>query len=161
MSGLHPGDPTPGGPEDTGGLVHLCEQVLSDFIADPARNNLGPGAPDPAWEDFLLGFAAGDDPLWEELKTAVGPEHWTPAEAFAAGGDTGTPPAGAPNEKQPTTPWAALPKTPARGSLASAAPEGSTAPTPVAPEQLTVVSWAVVQTEATKASNRSRDPHAL
>ena len=45
---------------------------------------MGPGRTDPAWEGFLLGFAAGDDPLWDELKSAVGPEHWTPAEAFAA-----------------------------------------------------------------------------
>ncbi len=126
------------GPTGPGDLVRLCERVLSDFIADPERNNLGPGAPAPAWEDFLLGFAAGDDPLWDELKTAVGPDHWTPAEAFAAGSDTSTPLAGAPNAKQPTTPWAALPAAPASA----------------APERLTVISWAVVQTEATKASNR-------
>jgi epoxyqueuosine reductase len=128
-------------------IVRLCEQVLSDFIADPARNNLGPGAPDPAWESFLLGFAAGDDPLWEELKTAAGPEHWTPAEAFAAGRDASTPLTGAPNAKQPTTPWAAVPTT-----SESPAPTGS--PAPAGPEQLTVISWAVVQTKATKASNR-------
>ena len=130
---------SPGGATDPGGLVGLCEQVLGAFIADPARNNLGPGAPDPAWESFLLGFAAGDDPLWEELKTAAGPEHWTPAEAFAAGRDASAPLTGAPNDKQPTTPWAAIP------AAAQAA---------AAPEQLTVISWAVVQTEATKASNR-------
>ncbi len=122
-----------------GGLADLCERVLSDFIADPARNNLGPGAPDPAWEGYLLGFAAGNDPLWEELKTAAGPEHWTPAEAFAAARDASTPAAGSPNSKQPTTPWAAGP---------------AAAASPAAPEDLTVISWAVVQTEATKASNR-------
>jgi epoxyqueuosine reductase len=122
-----------------GGLADLCERVLSDFIADPARNNLGPGAPDPAWEGYLLGFAAGNDPLWEELKTAAGPEHWTPAEAFAAARDASTPAAGSPNSKQPTTPWAAA--SDAAASLAAS-------------EDLTVISWAVVQTEATKASNR-------
>jgi hypothetical protein len=64
---------------DTGegrALARLCESVLSDFIADPARNNMGPGRTDPAWEGFLLGFGAGDDPLWDELKSVVGPEQY-------------------------------------------------------------------------------------
>ena len=64
--------------------ARLCERILTDFIADPARNNMGPGRSDPAWEGFLLGFAAGDDPLFEDLKRHAGSQHWTPAEAFAA-----------------------------------------------------------------------------
>jgi len=126
----------------------ICERVLRDFIADPARNSLGPGAPDPAWEDFLLAFAAGDDPLWQELKTAVGPEHWTPAEAFAAGREAGACSVGAPNPKQPTTRWAAIPAT------ATDSDAGGSRQTPVASGELTVVTWTVIQTEATKASNR-------
>ena len=119
--------------------ARLCEQVLAEFIADPSRNNLGPGCSEPAWESFLLGFAAGDDPLWQEMKTAVGPLHWTPAEAFAPDRDTSAASIGATNTKQPATPWAAMPA------------DG----TPAAPSELTVISWAVVQTEATKASNRA------
>jgi epoxyqueuosine reductase len=122
-------------------LARLCAQVLADFIADPSRNNLGPGCADPAWESFLLGFAGGDDPLWQELKTAVGPEHWTPAEAFAAGRQASATSVGTVNVKQPATPWSAL-------------PEGVAAGTPAAPTDLTVISWALIQTEATKASNR-------
>ena len=126
-------------------LRGLCEQVLSEFIADPARNNLGPGASDPAWESFLLGFAAGDDPLWEELKIAACPDHWTPAEAFEAAGVGAGSPLAVPNAKQPTTALAASP-----GSAGpSAAP-----PVAARPADLTVISWVVVQTEATKASNR-------
>jgi hypothetical protein len=124
---------------DGAALAALCETVLGDFIADPSRNHLGPGAAEQtAWAGFLLGFAAGDDPLWMELKTAVGPEHWTPAEAFAAGREPDRGSMGTPNYKQPTTAWAALPTGP-----------------PAAPAGLSVISWAVVQTEATKASNRA------
>jgi hypothetical protein len=127
-------------------LERLCKQVLSEFIADPSRNNLGPGASDPAWESFLLGFAVGDDPLWQELKTAVGPEHWTPAEAMAAGRDAAASSEAAPNLKQPTTPLAALPATGAAAACSG--------PVTVRRADLTVISWALVQTEATKASNR-------
>jgi len=38
---------------------------------------------EPAFGTPLVGFAAGDDPLFEELKQHVGPSHWTPEEAFA------------------------------------------------------------------------------
>ncbi len=135
---------------EAGALAPLCEKVLREFIADTGRNNLGPGAEDtPAWEDFLLGFATGDDPLWQELKTAVGPEHWTPVEAFAAGQDPGAEPAGAPNPKQPPTPWAAQP---APGPAAR--PGAGTATAAASAAELTVVSWALTQTEATKAANR-------
>jgi epoxyqueuosine reductase len=41
------------------------------------------GEPERAWDVPLVGFAAGTDALWEQYKTAVGPFHWTPAEAFA------------------------------------------------------------------------------
>jgi ferredoxin len=112
-------------------LACLCEGVLRDFIADPARNNMGPGRSDPAWEDFLLGFAAGDDPLFEDLKRHAGPQHWTPAEAFAAAPRDGAAAHAEPGE----------------------APAGAGAP-PARPGDLTVVSWALCQTEATKAANR-------
>jgi epoxyqueuosine reductase len=128
-------------------VAALCERILREFIADPARNNLGPGRPDPAWEGFLLGFAAGDDPLWEELKAVVGPEHWTPAEALAAGRDAAAGSVGARSPKQPTNAKAASP-----GPDASSA--DAARPVVVAPRDLTVVSWAVIQTEATKAANR-------
>jgi hypothetical protein len=138
---------------EAGALAPLCEKVLREFIADTGRNNLGPGAEDtPAWEDFLLGFATGDDPLWQQLKTAVGPEHWTPVEAFAAGQDPGAEPAGVPNPKQPPTPWAAQP---APGPAAR--PGAGTATAAASAAELTVVSWALTQTEATKAANRRED----
>ena len=39
----------------------------------------------PIWEPPMAGFAAGDDPIFSSYKEAVGPLHWTPEEAWAAG----------------------------------------------------------------------------
>ncbi len=44
-----------------------------------------PDRHEPAFGMPLLGFASGADPIWESFKEHVGPEHWTPAEAFALG----------------------------------------------------------------------------
>jgi epoxyqueuosine reductase len=117
------------------GLARLCEQTLSDFIADPARNTMGPGTGEPAWDGFLLAFAAGDDPLFGELKVHAGPQHWTPAEAFAAAVRGGV--------------FSAVG---ADADTAGGAP-GRGAPD-AAPGDLTVISWALCQTEAAKAANR-------
>jgi epoxyqueuosine reductase len=110
----------PDHPAEGSALRDLCRAILAEFVADPERNTMGPGTSEPAWEDFLLGFAAGDDPLFEEMKQHVGPQHWTPSEAFAAA---------------------------ARDGLV-------VTDAGVAGCELTVVSWAVCQTEATKAANR-------
>lgn len=60
-------------------LTRLVESTISAFLADPAENNLGPGNPDPAWGDFLVGYSAGDDDLYFSLKEVIGVFHWTPA----------------------------------------------------------------------------------
>jgi len=42
------------------------------------RDNTG----EPAWDDVLVGFASGADPIWQQYKEYVGAFHWTPWEAF-------------------------------------------------------------------------------
>ena len=37
---------------------------------------------EPFWAKPLVGFCRGDDPVFEQLKEAVGPHHWTPREAY-------------------------------------------------------------------------------
>jgi epoxyqueuosine reductase QueG len=56
--------------------------LIRDFCAGP-ENCLRNPAAERAWAAPLVGFAAGGDPLWQAYKTHIGPEHWTPAEAFA------------------------------------------------------------------------------
>lgn len=57
-------------------------QTVNDFLADSPTNRLGGALEEPAWERSLVGFAAGDDPLWGRYKDHVGPFHYTPAELF-------------------------------------------------------------------------------
>jgi len=59
-----------------------AKTLIRDFCAGP-ENSLCAPTPERAWAEPLIGFAAGDDPLWLAYKTHVGPEHWTPGEAFA------------------------------------------------------------------------------
>ncbi|NLE75689.1 MAG: epoxyqueuosine reductase [Chloroflexi bacterium] len=87
--------------------------LIQQFCSGP-KNRLGPGWAERAWGDPLVGFSRGDDPLYHEFKEAVGPFHWTPAEAFGL-----------------------------------AFPDEA-----ACPEELTVIAWALPQTEAAKADNR-------
>ncbi|MBE0586268.1 MAG: hypothetical protein IH612_21200, partial [Desulfofustis sp.] len=62
----------------------LHEQLLltiSAFIRS-ADNSLANDAGDPAFAEPLIGYARGDDPIFERYKDVVGPYHWTPLEAF-------------------------------------------------------------------------------
>ncbi len=106
-------------------LATVVESAIAGFLSDPDRNNLGPGHPEPAWSDFLVGYSRGDDPLYLILKEVIGDFHWSPAEAFAL------------------------------LSHGSAANSREAAPPAVLPDELTVISWALCQTEATKAANRA------
>jgi epoxyqueuosine reductase len=88
--------------------------VIRDILCDPTVNTLCDPANERAWDDPLVGFSRGDDPLFQQYKEYVGPFHWTPIEIFDK-----TFPA-----EQAT------------------------------PGELTVISWVLPQTEATKADNR-------
>lgn len=57
--------------------------LIGSFLNDPSRNSLWDQPGEQAWDDPLVGFSGGDDPVWQSLKEAVGPFHWTPSEAFA------------------------------------------------------------------------------
>lgn len=109
----------------------FIEGYIRDFLADPENNNLGPGTTDKAWDGFLLGFSNGADPMYGALKEHIGDFHWTPEEAFALG----------------------VPAAEAAGSDDPPIDAGATAPRA---DELTVVSWALCQTEATKAANRAQ-----
>jgi epoxyqueuosine reductase QueG len=56
-------------------------KIIADFFDSPA-NTLGDATGEPAWGDPLVGFARGDDSLFERLKADIGPFYWTPLEAF-------------------------------------------------------------------------------
>lgn len=57
--------------------------LIRNFTSDSTLNRLGgPFGEEPAWGEPLVGFASGDDPIFETFKKAVGPSHWTPREIF-------------------------------------------------------------------------------
>ena len=63
-------------------MAAWLENLAVDFLNGP-ENDLGmPGGPEPAFGPPLVGFAAGDDPVWARFKEVVHPQHWTPAEAY-------------------------------------------------------------------------------
>lgn len=64
--------------DDLAGWIRRC---IVDYAATP-ENTLCDTKNEPAWEKPLVGFAAGNDPLWEEIKKDIGPFCWTPAEIF-------------------------------------------------------------------------------
>jgi len=60
----------------------LIQGLIRDFIAQSPQNTLGDESGEPSWEDVLVGFASGADPIWQQYKEYVGPFHWTPWEVF-------------------------------------------------------------------------------
>ena len=93
------------------------ESIVKEFIRESPENTLQYKGDEKAFEEVLVGFSRGDDPVFAAYKEHVGEFHWTPAEAFNLG---------FPEEK-------------------------------ASPEELTVISWILAQTPATKADNRKMD----
>ncbi|MFW6054426.1 MAG: epoxyqueuosine reductase [Thermodesulfobacteriota bacterium] len=58
------------------------EEEIREFVSSSGENSLQSGRPEPAFAEPLLGFARGDDPLFQDFKEHVGEFHWTPVEAF-------------------------------------------------------------------------------
>jgi epoxyqueuosine reductase len=88
--------------------------LIRDFTVNSPHNSLRNEAGDKAWDEPLIGFSRGSDPLYDEFKNHIGDFHWTPEEIFSL-----------------TFPEAG----------ASAA-------------ELTVISWILPQTAATKRDNQ-------
>jgi len=59
------------------------EGVIRDFIATSPLNSMRNEAGEKSWDQALVGFASGADPIWQQYKEYVGPFHWTPWEIFS------------------------------------------------------------------------------
>jgi len=88
--------------------------VIKYFVNGSPENTIKNAENEKAWEDPVVGFSSGDDPLYYEFKQHIGSFHWTPIEIFAK-----------------TFPQLR-----------------------VTADQLTVISWVLPHTEATKSDNR-------
>ena len=70
-------------------LIHFIRQ----FVAESPLNRLKDIDDTPIWDEPLVGFVDGDDPLFAQYKTVVGASHMTPREALRAPGGTAAEPA--------------------------------------------------------------------
>jgi hypothetical protein len=91
--------------------------VIREFVETSSENSLKNSANDRAFDTPLVGFSSGEDPLYQEFKTHVGPFHWTPEEVFEL-----------------------------------AFPDLK-----IQAEEISVISWVLPQTEATRKENRRQD----
>ena len=62
--------------------AQFISQAIKTFTRNSPANRL-PGTKDPIFEEPLVRFASGDDPLFTEYKTIIAPTHLTPREALA------------------------------------------------------------------------------
>jgi epoxyqueuosine reductase len=58
------------------------DSLIRDFTANSPLNSLRNAENEKAWEEPLVGFAQGADPIYQLYKDRVGPFHWTPLEIF-------------------------------------------------------------------------------
>ncbi len=96
------------------GLSLWVGDIIKNFCVESSDNLLRNDANERAFDEPLIGFSSGSDPLYPQLKEDIGSFFWTPIEVF--------------NESFPQT-------------AASSS-------------ELTVISWILPQTRATKADNR-------
>ena len=59
--------------------------MIEEFVKGSPENSLRMEPDEKAFDEVLVGFSAGDDPLYETYKDVVGALHWTPLEAFSLG----------------------------------------------------------------------------
>ncbi|MCE5216923.1 epoxyqueuosine reductase [bacterium] len=70
---------------DQDGLRAQIEEFVARHLAGDPRNRLPRYAEVVIYENPLVGYVRGDDPLFGEYKQVIGSFHLTPAEAFAEG----------------------------------------------------------------------------
>ena len=98
------------------GDASWLENVIAEFIASSPENSLRNEENERAWDQPLVGFSRGDDPLYPFFKEDIGPFYWTPEEIMSL-----------------TFPGVAL-----------------------APGRLTVISWVLPHTAATRSDNAAQ-----
>lgn len=64
--------------------------AISAFVAESPLNRLKDIDGSPMWQEPLVGYADGDDPLFALYKTVASPRHMTPREALALAAAAGS-----------------------------------------------------------------------
>ena len=90
-------------------------QEIKRLVSQSPENSIKNLANDKAWDDPLIGFSSGDDPLYKAYRKSIGTFYWTHWKSLTSISNVRT-----------------------------------------APEQLTVVSWILPQTELTRVEQRKQ-----
>lgn len=64
------------------GPAGFISEAVKSFTRTSPANRL-PGSKEPIFDEPLVGFAAGDDPLFDEYRRIIAPTHLTPHQALA------------------------------------------------------------------------------
>lgn len=67
-----------------GELQSFLVEAIKGYVAESPLNRLRDIDGSPIFEEPLVGFADGDDPLFDQYKDVVGEFHYTPREALVA-----------------------------------------------------------------------------
>ena len=62
----------------------FLEETIREFCQDSPANSLKNADNERSYDEPLVGFSSGADPLYEEIATDIGPPSQTPAEIFRA-----------------------------------------------------------------------------
>jgi ferredoxin len=63
-------------------MAQLIESEIKSFVRNSPLNRMPDDANQPIFDEPLVKFADGNDPLFEQLKSIIGPTHLTPREAL-------------------------------------------------------------------------------
>lgn len=59
------------------------EDLIKDFTRTSSANSLRNDLEEPAWDEPLVGFSSGDDPLYRQFKRDISESYLTPGEFFS------------------------------------------------------------------------------
>ncbi len=62
--------------------AHSVTSFIQDFTANSPENSLKNETNEKAWDEPLVGFCRGDDPIYQLYKDHIGQFHWAPLEIF-------------------------------------------------------------------------------
>jgi epoxyqueuosine reductase QueG len=58
------------------------KETIARFVRESPENSMGNESQERAWDEPLVGFSRGGDPLYREFKKHIGSFYWTPLDAF-------------------------------------------------------------------------------
>ncbi|MGB6064214.1 MAG: hypothetical protein WBG50_05375 [Desulfomonilaceae bacterium] len=67
----------------TGNSGNWLRELIEGFVTNSPENSLKMIPDEKAWDELLVEFSSGADPLYEAYKDLVGETHWKPLEAFS------------------------------------------------------------------------------